>query len=94
MVKPQFEIGKERLGHGGVVRNPEHHVETVDNVARCAMGLGLDIAAIAASPLPGPSGNVEYFLFMRRAYPDPIKADELTDYIRRAVAEGPAGRQS
>ena len=94
MVKPQFEIGKERLGHGGVVRNPEHHVETVDNVARCAMGLGLDIAAIAASPLPGPSGNVEYFLFMRRAYPDPIKADELTDYIRRAVAEGPAGRKS
>ena len=40
MVKPQFEIGKERLGHGGVVRNPEHHVETVETVARCAMELG------------------------------------------------------
>ena len=36
MVKPQFEIGKERLGHGGVVRNPEHHVETVESVARAA----------------------------------------------------------
>ena len=91
MVKPQFEIGKERLGHGGVVRNPEHHVETVENVARCAIGLGLDIAAIAASPLPGPSGNVEYFLYMRRDYPEPIDPRELTDYIRAAVAQGPAG---
>jgi len=93
MVKPQFEIGKERLGHGGVVRNPEHHVETVETVARCAMGLGLDIAAIAPSPLPGPSGNVEYFLFMRRAYPNPIAPSELTAHIRRAVNEGPAGGQ-
>ena len=91
MVKPQFEIGKERLGHGGVVRNPEHHVETVENVARCAIGLGLDIAAIAASPLPGPSGNVEYFLYMRRDYLEPIDPRELTDYIRAAVAQGPAG---
>ena len=57
----QFEIGKERLGHGGVVRNPEHHVETVENVARCAIGLGLDIAAIAPSPLPGPSGKRRVF---------------------------------
>lgn len=91
MVKPQFEIGKERLGHGGVVRNPEHHIETVGNVARCAIDQGLDIAAIEASPLPGPAGNVEYFLYMRRAYPDPIDPRELTDYIRRAVAQGPAG---
>jgi len=91
MVKPQFEIGKERLGHGGVVRNPVHHVETVETVARCAIDLGLDIAAIAASPLPGPSGNVEYFVHMRRDYPDPIDPTQLTDYIRRAVEAGPAG---
>ena len=90
-VKPQFEIGKERLGHGGVVRNPVHHVETVETVARCAIDLGLDIAAIAASPLPGPSGNVEYFVHMRRDYPDPIDPTQLTDYIRRAVEAGPAG---
>ena len=94
MVKPQFEIGKDRLGHGGVVRNPEHHIETVDKVARCAIELGLDIAAIAASPLPGPSGNVEYFVHMRRDYPEPIDPCELTDYIRAAVAAGPAGGHS
>ena len=91
MVKPQFEIGKERLGHGGVVRNPEHHVETVEKVARCAMELGLDIAAVQASPLPGPAGNVEYFVYMRRGYPDPIAPSELTAHIRRAVAAGAAG---
>ena len=64
MVKPQFEIGKERLGHGGVVRNPDHHVETVETVARAAQALGLEIRDVEASPLPGPSGNVEYFLSM------------------------------
>ena len=94
MVKPQFEIGKERLGHGGVVRNPEHHVETVETVARCAIDLGLDIAAIAASPLPGPSGNVEYFVHMRRNHPEPIDPSALTDYIRQAVQAGPAGGHS
>lgn len=91
MVKPQFEIGKERLGHGGVVRNPEHHVETVEKVARCAIGLGLDIAAVLASPLPGPSGSIEYFIHMRRSHPTPIDPLDLTGYIRRAVAAGPAG---
>ena len=91
MVKPQFEIGKERLGHGGVVRNPEHHVETVESVARCAMDNGLGILAIEASPLPGPSGNVEYFLHMRAGDSDAIASEELHSRIEDAVRRGPAG---
>lgn len=87
MVKPQFEIGKERLGHGGVVRDPVHHEETIMTVARCAIDLDLDIADVAASPLPGPAGNVEYFLSMRRNHPDPEK--NLQDAVRRAVVDGP-----
>lgn len=90
MVKPQFEIGKERLGHGGVVRNPEHHVETVESVARCAMDNGLGILAIEASPLPGPSGNVEYFLHMRAGDSDAIASEELHSRIEDAVRRGPA----
>lgn len=90
MVKPQFEIGRERLGSGGVVRNPEHHVETVLAVARCAVGLGLDIADVEASPLPGPSGNVEYFLAMRHDHPRAIGHEDLEDRVRRAVERGPA----
>ncbi|WP_276672163.1 TlyA family RNA methyltransferase [Schaalia cardiffensis] len=91
MVKPQFEIGKERLGHGGVVRNLEHHVETVESVARCAMDNGLGILAIEASPLPGPSGNVEYFLHMRAGDSDAIASEELHSRIEDAVRRGPAG---
>ncbi|MFE9425844.1 TlyA family RNA methyltransferase [Kitasatospora sp. NPDC006697] len=84
MVKPQFEIGKERLGSGGVVRSPQLRAEMVRQVAAQAWELGLGVRAVTASPLPGPSGNVEYFLWLRRdAGPlDPAEAD-------RAVAEGP-----
>ncbi|MBV6702827.1 TlyA family RNA methyltransferase [Kitasatospora aureofaciens] len=84
MVKPQFEIGKERLGSGGVVRSPQLRAEMVRQVAGQAWKLGLGVRAVTASPLPGPSGNVEYFLWLRRDAPqlDPAEAD-------RAVAEGP-----
>ncbi|MGG8408532.1 TlyA family RNA methyltransferase [Streptomyces sp. 12297] len=84
MVKPQFEVGKERLGSGGVVRSPELRAEAVRDVARQAWGLGLGVLGVTASPLPGPSGNVEYFLWMRAGAPelDPAEVD-------RAVAEGP-----
>jgi len=88
MVKPQFEIGKERLGHGGVVRSLDHHEETITKVAQCAIECGLDIADVAASPLPGPAGNVEYFLSMRRDHPDPIR--DLPSAIHSAVLAGPA----
>ena len=91
MVKPQFEIGKDRLGRGGVVRDPAHHVETVEKVARCALAEGLAIAAVQASPLPGPSGNIEYFIHMRKGHPTPIDPGTLTDHIRDAVRRGPAG---
>lgn len=88
MVKPQFEIGKDRLGHGGVVRSLDHHEETIIKVAQCAIDLGLDIADVAASPLPGPAGNVEYFLSMRRGHPDPVS--DLAAAVHSAVMNGPA----
>jgi 23S rRNA (cytidine1920-2'-O)/16S rRNA (cytidine1409-2'-O)-methyltransferase len=86
MVKPQFEVGRERLGSGGVVRDPELHADSVRTVAAAAAGLGLGVLGVTASPLPGPSGNVEYFLWLRRGAPA-LRDEEL----RRAVAEGPAG---
>lgn len=91
MVKPQFEVGKERLGHRGVVRDPAQHVETVTAVAQCALQHGLDIAAVQASPLPGPSGNVEYFLHMRAKHPHPIPVDTLPHAVVEAVRQGPVG---
>ncbi|NDK92093.1 TlyA family RNA methyltransferase [Gordonia desulfuricans] len=66
MVKPQFEVGKERVGAGGVVRDPELRVAAVAKVVAEARRLGLQLRGVTASPLPGPSGNVEYFLWLRR----------------------------
>lgn len=64
MVKPQFEVGKARLGSGGVVRDPALRVTAVEQVARSADDLGLHVRAVRASRWPGPSGNVEYFLWL------------------------------
>ena len=80
MVKPQFEVGKDRIGHGGVVRDPELHVDTVMTVAERAHSLGVGVEAVTASPLPGPAGNVEYFLSMhasRAGCPGDLSGDEL-----------------
>ncbi|WP_330329696.1 TlyA family RNA methyltransferase [Streptomyces sp. NBC_00536] len=84
MVKPQFEVGKDRLGSGGVVRSAELRAEAVREVARQAGKLGLGVLGVTASPLPGPSGNVEYFLWLRAGAPALDPAD-----VDRAVAEGP-----
>jgi 23S rRNA (cytidine1920-2'-O)/16S rRNA (cytidine1409-2'-O)-methyltransferase len=84
MVKPQFEVGRERLGAGGVVRDPEHRVQSVLQVAHAASALGWGTAGVVASPLPGPAGNVEFFLWLRRDAGPPQEDD-----IRRAVEEGP-----
>jgi 23S rRNA (cytidine1920-2'-O)/16S rRNA (cytidine1409-2'-O)-methyltransferase len=86
MVKPQFEVGRERLGAGGVVRDPEHRVQAVLEVGTAAASLGWGTAGVVASPLPGPAGNVEFFLWLRRDAPPPREDD-----VRRAVREGPTG---
>ncbi|WP_058120600.1 TlyA family RNA methyltransferase [Actinobaculum massiliense] len=91
MVKPQFEVGKEKIGAHGVVRNSDYHVEAMVKVATAAREAGLAILAIAPSPLPGPVGNVEYFLHMRKGGPDAL-GESLEDAARVAVAEGPAGK--
>ena len=87
MVKPQFEVGKDRLGQGGVVRDPALRAEAVDAVVDAARERGLGLVDVTASPLPGPSGNVEYFLRLRRG--SLATPAEDTERVRRAVQEGP-----
>lgn len=86
MIKPQFEVGKERLGSGGVVRDPELRVQAVLEVLAAAAELGLHPHGVVASPLPGPSGNVEYFAWLRR---DESTVDSVERLVRKAVGEGP-----
>jgi 23S rRNA (cytidine1920-2'-O)/16S rRNA (cytidine1409-2'-O)-methyltransferase len=85
MVKPQFEVGREKLGAGGVVRDPALRKAAVIDVADSAYDVGLGTMGIVASPLPGPAGNVEYFLWLRRGAPS-IDHEALD----LAIAEGPA----
>jgi 23S rRNA (cytidine1920-2'-O)/16S rRNA (cytidine1409-2'-O)-methyltransferase len=89
MVKPQFEVGRERLGSGGVVRDPALRAEAVRSVAAAAARQGLRCHGVTASPLPGPSGNVEYFLWLRPGAPGPD--DEVAGLVDAAVAAGPEG---
>ncbi len=84
MVKPQFEVGRERVGGGGVVRDPALRSEAVRTIAERAWQSGLGTAGVVASPLPGPAGNVEYFLWLRSSADRP-QAEAIT----RAVEEGP-----
>jgi 23S rRNA (cytidine1920-2'-O)/16S rRNA (cytidine1409-2'-O)-methyltransferase len=84
LVKPQFEVGKARVGAGGVVRDTTDRSAAVEKVAGAAGELGLGVRGITASPLPGPAGNVEYFLWLRRGAP-PLDQEQL----RRAIEEGP-----
>lgn len=87
MVKPQFEVGKGRLGAHGVVHDPRQRTAAVVAVAEVAAAAGWGVVGATASPLPGPAGNVEYFLHLRRdATTDQAKT---RDMIRRAVEEGP-----
>lgn len=64
LVKPQFEAGKGRVGAGGVVRDPTVRAEAVQRVIDRAAELGLGSRDVMASPLPGPAGNVEYFVWL------------------------------
>jgi len=92
MVKPQFEVGKERVGKGGVVRDPELRTEAVVGVADAAAALGWGARMVVTSPLPGPSGNVEFFLWLRRG-PALVAATDIERVVRAGDTTGVPGEK-
>ena len=92
MVKPQFEVGKDRVGKGGVVRESELRAEAVTTIAAAAAGRGWGARAVTTSPLPGPSGNVEFFLWLRRGEPT-ITADEIAQAVHDKIGLSPANEK-
>jgi 23S rRNA (cytidine1920-2'-O)/16S rRNA (cytidine1409-2'-O)-methyltransferase len=92
MVKPQFEVGKDRVGKGGVVRDPELRAEAVVGVATAAAARGWGARMVATSPLPGPSGNVEFFLWLRRG-PALLDDEAIHTAVRAAAPPGAAGEK-
>jgi 23S rRNA (cytidine1920-2'-O)/16S rRNA (cytidine1409-2'-O)-methyltransferase len=92
MVKPQFEVGRERVGKGGVVRDLPLRAEAVSAVAAGAARRGWGARAVTTSPLPGPSGNVEFFLWLRHGEAA-IGPDDITAEVERSASLGVAGEK-
>lgn len=66
LIKPQFEVGKGRVGKGGVVRDPALHAEVVENLSRQTEAWGVEVMGVMESPLLGPKGNKEFLLYLRK----------------------------
>jgi 23S rRNA (cytidine1920-2'-O)/16S rRNA (cytidine1409-2'-O)-methyltransferase len=92
MVKPQFEVGKDRLGKGGVVRDLGDRSDAVIAVAESAAKRGWGARAVTTSPLPGPSGNVEFFLWLRAGRPE-VDRDAVVAEVGRSASLGVPGEK-
>lgn len=64
LVKPQFEVGRDRVGKKGVVRNSKDHAEAIFRVCQVAQGIGWHYGGLTWSPITGPAGNIEYLLWL------------------------------
>jgi 23S rRNA (cytidine1920-2'-O)/16S rRNA (cytidine1409-2'-O)-methyltransferase len=67
LIKPQFEVGREHVGKGGVVRDPSHRRRALIEVGEAARRLGAAVLGFASSGLPGPKGNLETFVWLAEA---------------------------
>jgi 23S rRNA (cytidine1920-2'-O)/16S rRNA (cytidine1409-2'-O)-methyltransferase len=91
MVKPQFEVGKDAVGPGGVVRDPALWEAAIERVVEGAGQLGLGLAGAAASGLPGPAGNREFFVHLHRGSPGaPAATAAASAAVAAAIAEATA----
>lgn len=88
LVKPQFELGPERVGKGGVVRDPAQRFEALVSVGQSARALGLSVQGYCSSGLPGPAGNRESFIWCSEVARRGV--DDLR--VAAAAAEPEAGR--
>ena len=66
LIKPQFEVGPDKVGKGGVVRDAALHREVCARIARWLGGEGWTVEGIVPSPITGPEGNVEFLIYARR----------------------------
>jgi 23S rRNA (cytidine1920-2'-O)/16S rRNA (cytidine1409-2'-O)-methyltransferase len=96
LVKPQFEVGREGVGKGGVVRDPAAHARAISGVLDAATALGWQAKGLTGSPITGPAGNHEYLLWLESApgglvkgegSPGPLDADRIRGVVQ-ATLEG------
>jgi 23S rRNA (cytidine1920-2'-O)/16S rRNA (cytidine1409-2'-O)-methyltransferase len=87
LVKPQFEVGRDRVPRGGVVRDPALWRAAIEGVVERAEGFGLGVRDVCCSPITGPAGNVEFLLLLTRRSE---RAPDLGERIASALTEGSA----
>jgi 23S rRNA (cytidine1920-2'-O)/16S rRNA (cytidine1409-2'-O)-methyltransferase len=66
LIKPQFEVGKGKVGKGGVVRRPDEHERVIGEIKATSRALEFEVAGVTESPLLGPKGNKEFFIYLRK----------------------------
>ncbi len=66
LIKPQFEVGKGKVGKGGVVRSHDEQLRVIEEIKEAAVSLGLEAAGVTESPLLGPKGNREFFIYLKK----------------------------
>ncbi|MBW2147671.1 MAG: TlyA family RNA methyltransferase [Deltaproteobacteria bacterium] len=76
LIKPQFEVGRGEVGKGGVVRDPKKQAGAVDRITRAARELGLKVLGVEESPLLGPKGNREFFIYLSKQAYHPASAND------------------
>ena len=66
LIKPQFEAGREKVSRGGVVKDRKVHQEVIDKIKFLSGRLGLEVKGLTTSPIKGPAGNIEYFIYLKK----------------------------
>ncbi|WP_030528247.1 TlyA family RNA methyltransferase [Phycicoccus jejuensis] len=88
LVKPQFEVGRAKLGRGGLVTSPADRAVAIEAVHGAFLGVGLHTRAIAPSPIAGSTGNVEYLLWARSDPSDTMSLEEVRASVRALTEQG------
>ena len=87
LVKPQFEVGRQRVGKGGVVRDPLAHRDAITAVIEAANPLGWKPAGLVASPLTGPAGNHEYLLWLSSRDEPQIESSVVENVVTATLSD-------
>jgi len=87
LIKPQFEVGKGRVGKKGVVREPELHEEVIEKIAAFAVETGFSVLGLDFSPVRGPEGNIEYLIFLEKSVSPQRTPTDIPELVRRSHAE-------
>ena len=87
LIKPQFEAGREQVGKGGVVRDPQVHRDVIMRLAQTWRQVGLHVGGLTRSPITGPAGNIEYLAYLEKQVPMHGQETDLEAMIGAVMRE-------